>query len=258
MRLKQIKEIEPELSRCISVDSDNKLFAIGESGLLTHNSVLQRNIIIGCILRPEHWILLGIDLKRVEISKYRKFGVKVATDLPTAEQYLAGAQALMMKRYTEMEKYEYSDFTSLDNHGPSLLLMIDEAGELLSPQKGKALHKDTLVLYKENDNRQHKPIKDIEIGDVVYNSEDKETLVINKYFPQNQNTFKVSIESPEGVIEDFMAGEEHLWEVRVYYFVGTEEYFFTKVIDTKTLYDYINRNMDIRIVKKISKEQEQT
>lgn len=40
MKISKIKQIEPELSHCISVGSSDKLFAVGDGGqLLTHNSV---------------------------------------------------------------------------------------------------------------------------------------------------------------------------------------------------------------------------
>lgn len=138
MNIKSIKPIEPEVSNCISVDSHDKLFAIGEDAqLLTHNSVAQQNIIISCILRPENWVILGIDLKRVELTRFRKFGVKVATELETAVEFLRFAQAVMMKRYERMEELEVNDFEDLPEKLQALMVMIDEAGELLSPSGGK-------------------------------------------------------------------------------------------------------------------------
>lgn len=133
-----MKPIVPEKSLCISVDSSSKLFAVGERGnLLTHNSVAQRNIIISCLLRPESWVILGIDLKRVELSPYRKFGMTVATELGPAIDFLRFAQAVMMKRYERLEEEELNNFKDLPVPGQALLVMIDEAGELLSPTGAK-------------------------------------------------------------------------------------------------------------------------
>lgn len=56
MRIKNIRKIEPKLSRCIEVDADDRLFAAGGdkgASILSHNSVAQRSIILGCILRPD-------------------------------------------------------------------------------------------------------------------------------------------------------------------------------------------------------------
>lgn len=61
MKIKSIKTIEPTLARCIEVDSAERLFAVGGSNgaqVVTHNSVAQRNIILGCVLRPDSWRFL--------------------------------------------------------------------------------------------------------------------------------------------------------------------------------------------------------
>lgn len=138
MRVKSIKEIEPMESNCISVDSHDKLFAVGEnSNLMTHNSVAQKNVIISCLLRPEHWVLIGIDLKRVELTQYRKYGIKVATDVETAVDFLRFAQAVMMKRYERMEKMGVNDFEDLPENLQALMVMVDEAAQLLSPNNTK-------------------------------------------------------------------------------------------------------------------------
>lgn len=138
MKIKKLTPIEPELSRCISVDSPQKLFAVGGKGtLLTHNSVAQRNIVISCLLRPESWVIIGIDLKQVELSVYEKYGMNVAVTLGPALDFLRFAQAVMMKRYERMKEQEVSNFRDLAVPGQALLVMIDEAGELLSPSGAK-------------------------------------------------------------------------------------------------------------------------
>lgn len=136
MKIKHIVKIPPKPSRCIEVENSSKLFAL-KNGIITHNSVSQQNIIISCLLRPEHWVILGIDLKRVELSRYRKFGMKVATELGVAIEFLRFAQSVMMKRYEVMEGYEINDFTELPEKQQALMVMIDEAGELLSPTGSK-------------------------------------------------------------------------------------------------------------------------
>lgn len=138
LRLTKIERIEPKASRCISVDSYDKLFAVGaNSQVLTHNSVLQQNIVISALLRPEHWTIIGIDLKRVELTRFRKYGMKVATEVEEAVQFLRFAQAVMMKRYERMEKLGINDFVDLPEPGQALMVLIDEAGELLSPTGAK-------------------------------------------------------------------------------------------------------------------------
>lgn len=139
MHLQSIKKITPEPSRCISVDSYDRLFEVGEGNnkILTRNSVAQQNIVISCLLRPEYWVILGIDLKRVELTRYRDFGMKVATELDSAIEFLRFSQAVMMKRYQRMEELGVNDFRDLPESGQALLVMVDEAGELLSPTGAK-------------------------------------------------------------------------------------------------------------------------
>lgn len=140
MKIKSIRPIEPRKSLCISVDSSDKLFSVGKTTdpLLTHNSVAQQNIILSCLLRPEHWVILGIDLKRVELTRFREYGMNVAADVGPAVDFLRFAQAVMMKRYERMEELGVNNFQKLPVPGQALLVMIDEAGELLSPSGGKS------------------------------------------------------------------------------------------------------------------------
>lgn len=149
MKIKSIKRIEPKLSRCIEVDAPDRLFAIGGEGepqIVTHNSVAQRNIILGCVLRPESWRFLGIDLKRVELSSWRAYSnvvLGIATNIEDALTVLRFAQQTMMKRYSELEQLGLNNFLDLPQKGQALMVMVDEAGELLSPsgvktEEGKA------------------------------------------------------------------------------------------------------------------------
>lgn len=214
MKIKNIKQIEPVESNCISVDSYNKLFAIGEnSNLLTHNSVAQQNIIISCVLRPESWVILGIDLKRVELTRFRNFGVKVATDLETAVEFLRFAQAVMMKRYERMEENGVNDFEDLDEPLQALMVMIDEAGELLSPTGAKALSENTIIPLA---NGSKKLMKDVIVGDVLLDNNSQPTTVTAKYEPVAQKKYKVNMSrDKDNKKENFIAGEEHYWVVYI-------------------------------------------
>lgn len=149
MKIKSIREIEPELARCIEVDSADRLFAAGGPdgvSVISHNSVVQRNVILGCILRPDSWRFLGIDLKKVELSGFRAYSnvvLGIATTIEDALTCLRFAQQTMMKRYAELEQLGLNNFLDLPEKGQALMVMVDEAGELLSPsgvksEEGKA------------------------------------------------------------------------------------------------------------------------
>jgi ABC-type antimicrobial peptide transport system permease subunit len=255
MKIKSIKEIKPEMSHCISVGSSDKLFAIGEKGtLLTHNSVAQRNIIFSCLLRPDKWVLLGIDLKRVELTQFKKYGVNVAVDLSQAVDFLRFAQAVMMKRYERMEQSGVNDFQDLPVPGQALMVMIDEAGELLSPSGSKALSENTLI----NTPKGLTTLKNINVGDVIYDRNSELTRVVNKYEPVKQQHFKMTISNDEShQKEQFIAGKEHLWVVSIKYPNGNIKN--NIVLDTVHLYDLINQQKKLpkadRIQLKISKKE---
>lgn len=150
MQIKSIKKIVPELSRCIEVDSPDRLFASGGPDGVTfvsHNSVVQRNIIFATIMRPDRWRFLGIDLKKVELSGFRAYSnvvLGIATELPDALTVLRFAQETMMKRYSEFEQLGLNNFLDLPDPGQALMVMVDEAGELLGSSgvktdEGKAM-----------------------------------------------------------------------------------------------------------------------
>lgn len=47
-------------------------------------SVAQWNIMNSCLARPDKWLLFGIDMKRVELSQLRQYGVAVGTVMEDA------------------------------------------------------------------------------------------------------------------------------------------------------------------------------
>lgn len=147
MRIRRITEIPAVASRCISVDSPDKLFLAGGPdgvAVVSHNSVIQRNIIFGCVMRPNEWRFLGIDLKMVELSEYRKYSPNVlgiATNLEDATTVLRFASQVMMERYAKMEAAGARKIDELAATGENtfhLMVMIDEATELMDHKAGKS------------------------------------------------------------------------------------------------------------------------
>lgn len=148
MRIKKITEIPPVESRCISVKTPEKLFMVGgENGasVVTHNSVIQRCFIFGCIMRPEEWLFLGIDLKIVELAEYRKYApsvLGVATTLEDALTILRFAHQVMLDRYSRMGLTYIKKLSELrEATGQQIcriMVMIDELAELMIPKKGNS------------------------------------------------------------------------------------------------------------------------
>lgn len=221
MKIKSARRIAPELSRCIEVDSPDRLFASGGTygtSILSHNSVAQRNIVFGCILRPDSWRFLGIDLKRVELSVYRSYSnvvLGIATTLEDAITVLRFAQQTMMKRYTELETLGLNNFLDLPNKGQALMVMVDEAGELLGSSGVKALAANTYIPNLSG----RRNISEIQVGDVVFDNKGRFTQVLDKYIPEQQEQFDLTIKNAQSVSSGKLAkevirtGADHYWVV---------------------------------------------
>lgn len=113
--------------------------AIGAGVTGGGKSVVQRNVLIECLMRPENWYLIIVDLKKVEGALYRKYGVPVATTYEDAAILLTFAQKIMMDRYEIMEKRGINNWSDMpeEERGPAIMIDTDEAGELLAAIKGK-------------------------------------------------------------------------------------------------------------------------
>lgn len=239
MKIKNVTQVEPTLSRCITVSGEDKLFASGGTNgksFITHNSVIQRNIINACIMRPDKWRFIGIDLKKVELSRFRKYSdvvLGVATTVEDAAICLRFAAETMMKRYAELEEVGKENFLDLPDSGHALLVMGDELGELLSDSPGKALVESTVI---PNDNGR-KNLGEIEVGDTIYDNLGKPTTVIHKYEPGPQDKYDMTISCDStGETQDFVAGSEHLWVAR--FFAPDGRLLSTDVVDTEFLFDF--------------------
>ena len=239
MKITSIKAIAPEPSRCIEVSGSDRLFAAGGfngTSMVSHNSVVQRNIIISTILRPNSWKFLGIDLKKVELSAFRAYSnvvLGIATELEDALTVLRFAQQTMMKRYAEMEQLGVNNFLDLPEKGQALMVMVDEATELLSPSGVKALVSSTVIPTPKG----KVLLGNLEIGDIIYDNYGQETTVTRKYEPKLQERFEMKISSEKtSVQETFTAGSEHNW---VCYFTAPDGTTTgPETVDTKFLHNF--------------------
>ena len=213
--------IDPEPVQCILVDDTSHSYQLG-NGVITHNtgggkSVLQRNVVFHVIAHARQIKFFGIDLKKVELSAYRPYSpvLYIATTLEDAVQVLTTAQDLMMSRYAEMEENHVNNFLDLDSPGSALLVMVDEAGELLDcSSPAKALGGGTPVKTLEDGVI---PLRDVKPGEHHVLGTDLEWHeVVRRYEPEAQDHYRVTtVRSSDGARESFTAGSEHLWRVWV-------------------------------------------
>jgi hypothetical protein len=219
LRARSVRAVGPEPVRCIRVDDPSHLYVVdtGDGLIYSHNtgggkSVLQRNIIFHVITHAKEIKFLGIDLKRVELSRYKKYSnavLGVATTLEDAVEILRFARETMMNRYADMEGIT-DNFLELKNAGPALLVMVDEAGELLDQGGGKALRADTEVRNLEG----RANIGEIETGDHVLGEDGRWHEVTETLRPPRQREYSLTFaRGSDGRRESFVAGENHDWVV---------------------------------------------
>lgn len=139
-----VSTIDDTTSMMITVDRDTAC----AHGIPTHNcgstgggkSVLQRLAVFHCIAHSNDIKFLGIDLKMVELSPYTVFSdtvLGIAITLEDAVEILKFGNDQMMSRYNQMQKAGVNNFADLPNHGPAILIMVDECGQLLDMSGGK-------------------------------------------------------------------------------------------------------------------------
>ena len=136
--IKDVIEVEPEKSVCLTVNDNDRVFEL-ENGLLTGNSVLLNNVENACLLRPDKWLLMICDMKRVEGSRFMQFGVPVGVTYESCAKVLQFAQKVMMDRYDLMVKYGVNDYDDLppEQQSQAIMVIVDEAAELFAPITGK-------------------------------------------------------------------------------------------------------------------------
>ena len=136
--IKDVIEVEPEKSVCLTVNDNDRVFEL-ENGLLTGNSVLLNNVENACLLRPDKWLLMICDMKRVEGSRFMQFGVPVGTTYESCAKVLQFCQKVMMDRYDLMVKYGVNDYDDLppEQQSQAIMAIVDEAAELFAPITGK-------------------------------------------------------------------------------------------------------------------------
>jgi hypothetical protein len=217
-RIVTAKEDQPEPVRCIEVQADEHVYLLS-NGVYTHNtgggkSVAQRNVIFHCIAHAAEIKFLGVDLKRVELSAYKPYSnavIGIATTLEDAIEVLRFAQETMMNRYGEMEAAHHNNFLDMENAGSALMVMVDEAGELLDMSSpAKALVGSTPVPNLEN----RPDLAHLQLGDHIIGDDGEWHRVIDKYQPTTDKAYKVTIKRDhDGQKEDFTCGAQHAWTV---------------------------------------------
>lgn len=97
---------------------------------------------------------------------------------------------------------------------------------------GKALYKDTLIPSLNGDTT----IKEVNIGDTIFDKYGKQCIVTDKYNPDSKRFFKITIDN-----EEIKAADNHLWEI----YIGENNK--PCVVDTISLFYIINQGNQVYI-----------
>lgn len=114
------------------IDKAPHLLMTGSTG--GGKSVFERNIIFHCLLHPKKFSIIGIDLKKVELSPYAKYEDVVWSISKTVEEASKSINTVresMLNRYTYMEEVGVNHYTDLPTSERAIILLIDEALMLL-------------------------------------------------------------------------------------------------------------------------------
>jgi hypothetical protein len=116
-------------------------------------TVVQRSIFTHCLQHKNIWKVIGIDLKIIEFSQFKKFKESVfdtSTTLKESVKMLERIKEIMLNRYEEMDREDIKHFRELkDENGVppyAFMIMIDETMSLIH-QDHRATPKGT------NDNK---------------------------------------------------------------------------------------------------------
>lgn len=96
----------------------------GKSGFL--------NVVCEGAVRCGNVQLLGVDLKRVELSNWSLCFDRLAVTLDDALDLLESVHNLMEERYRQLERKHLRKVEYFDSHTPLVLLVVDEAAALLT------------------------------------------------------------------------------------------------------------------------------
>lgn len=111
------------------LESSNHILIAGATG--SGKSVTLHGFISWIL--TENADIAFIDLKRVEMIRYKKIAVAYANTAPAALQLLQSVRDVMMKRYKKMEKKRVEEWD-----GKPLYIIIDEWAELYIDSKKQA------------------------------------------------------------------------------------------------------------------------
>lgn len=98
-------------------------------------SMFLRNVVFHCLLHPNRWRVIGVDVTRGELTSFAKYEpnvLGVAKNLEDGLEACRYASEQMWERYKRMEEKQVNHILDLDDAPSNLLLVIDSAASFLT------------------------------------------------------------------------------------------------------------------------------
>lgn len=209
--ISNIEQVRSDYATCIRVDNKDKLFLTRDC-IVTHNSVMETSFL--------YWKSIIKSNSSAEII------CGSADDLRTISNLLSTAHSNMhpafllhttRKDFTKHVQFGYKERgTNLDITHSNIYIKNADAGKEKASEKGaggapsfviidEALEESTILFTKDST----VPIKDINIGDEIYDSDGNLTKVVDKLRFENRQLYKITFADGR----EIECCENHLWEV---------------------------------------------
>lgn len=109
-------------------------------------SVLQRNLLFHCIQHNDSWRFLGVDVKRVELTPFKRYTqtvLGIGANLEDGVDVVRYVKKVMDTRYERMEEMGVNHFSNMVDEETgkppyAIMLMVDEAFMFMSPEGAKS------------------------------------------------------------------------------------------------------------------------
>lgn len=136
------------------VDVNPHTMLIG--GIGAGKSITQRLLFLHCFKHPEDWSVKAIDLKQVEFSEYSSDSrdITIAKNMQQARELCLSIAQEMNTRYSALNSKSDEPIRATSDHQKSIMLIIEEIGELLAIREYPSEHfmklqKETLDSLKD-------------------------------------------------------------------------------------------------------------
>jgi hypothetical protein len=211
VRIKDIVKIDSDYATCIMVDNESKEFVTNDY-IVTHNSVMETSMIHwSAITKPNTTseIICGATVDLNQITRFLRLSttnINPAFRMPTTKNDYGKHVQFGYRESGTGSVIAYSDvFIKNADSGKEAASEKGAGGAPVLVILDEALEENTPLITGSG----KVPIKDINIGDEIYDDSGKLTTVEDKIKFENRQLYKIEFSDGRSI----EACENHLWEI---------------------------------------------